>query len=301
MLDLKFKYQATGAGSHVYIVDSGIRSTHEEFEGRVGQGIDIYDQDNDPEDCHGHGTHVASLIAGRSHGVAPDAIVHAVRVIPCYGEPILTYTSDIIAAFDWIAENHISPAVANLSLSLSVVSQVLSISISHAAQSGVLIVVSAGNTANTVPCNYTLKSHVDTIAVAALDALDEIASFSTTGECIDIIAPGSGVLGASNQSDTQMTTKDGTSMAAGFVSGAAALYMESFSGINAQDFREILQNEGTSIPVNVGNSAANRVVYAYVPLLLSDEPPATQPKATSCANTDVACKILPVILLLLSD
>ena len=110
-LNNTYNYNGTGAGVHAYIIDTGIRTTHNEFSGRTGNGHDAVG--GGTNDCNGHGTHVAGTVAGTTYGVAKDVIVHPVRVLNCQGSGTI---SAIVAGADWVVQNHQSPAVANMSL-----------------------------------------------------------------------------------------------------------------------------------------------------------------------------------------
>ena len=99
-----------------YIVDTGIRSTHTEFGGRVLPGFSVID-DGGAEDCHGHGTHVAGTVGGATYGVAKSVSLVAVRVLSCTGSGS---TSGVIAGLDWISRHRSGPAVANMSLGCGV-------------------------------------------------------------------------------------------------------------------------------------------------------------------------------------
>src|SRR6185295_568410 len=94
-------------------IDTGIRVTHSEFGGRAGGGYTAITDGNGTNDCHGHGTHVAGTVGGRTYGMAKNVTLHPVRVLPCGGSGP---TSNIIAGLDWVTANHASPAVANMSV-----------------------------------------------------------------------------------------------------------------------------------------------------------------------------------------
>ncbi|MEZ4631344.1 MAG: S8 family serine peptidase [Deinococcales bacterium] len=102
-LDSRYNYDSTGAGVHVYVIDTGIRSSHNDFGGRVSGGVSFVDDGIGTEDCNGHGTHVAATTGGSSHGVAKEVFLHAVRVFGCSGG---ANYSTVIAAVEWVTANH---------------------------------------------------------------------------------------------------------------------------------------------------------------------------------------------------
>ena len=118
-----YQFNYSGAGTHIYVIDTGINYTHNQFKGvvgktnigksRIGNGIDLIDNDLIANDCHGHGTHVAGIIAGTNYGIAKETIIHPIKVFDCNGHG---KRSNLISAIDWILENHIKPAVVNMSL-----------------------------------------------------------------------------------------------------------------------------------------------------------------------------------------
>ena len=117
-LDGVYANPNAGDGVHVYIIDTGINANHTEFTGRTGVGFDFVDEDADPADCNGHGTHCAGTALGTNYGVAPRATLHGVRVLNCQGSG---YLSDVVAGMRWVADNHrlMHPdedAVASMSL-----------------------------------------------------------------------------------------------------------------------------------------------------------------------------------------
>ena len=138
-LDDAYTSDPNGAGTHIYVLDTGLRTTHNEFAGRVGNGFDAVG--GGVEDCHGHGTHVAGIAAGTTFGVAKGATVHPVRVCDCFGG---CSTSDTIAGVDWVTANGISPSVANMSLGLSP-NPALESAVESSIAAGTTYAVSAGN------------------------------------------------------------------------------------------------------------------------------------------------------------
>jgi subtilisin family serine protease len=233
-------YGNSGAGVHAYVIDTGIRTTHSEFTGRVGAGRDLVDNDADPSDCHGHGTHVASTVAGTQYGLAKGATVHGVRVLNCQGSGS---NSGVIAGVDWVTSNHIKPAVANMSLGGSATST-LDQAVANSVAAGVTFAVAAGND-NANACNYSPAREASAITVAAADDSDGRASFSNFGTCVDIFAPGVSILGAWYNSDTATNTISGTSMASPHVAGAAALYLQSNPGATPAQVAAALNDNGS--------------------------------------------------------
>lgn len=217
-LDNQYTFSETGQNVHVYVVDTGIRSSHSEFAGRVGQGRNFTSANQaDTDDCTGHGTHVAGTILGSIYGVAKQATVHPIRVLGCSGSG--SYSS-IIDALNWIKANAQKPAVVNMSLGGSQ-SQILNSAVNELVQSGIPVIVSAGNDRRD-SCNASPASAELAITVGATNKTDQLASFSNYGQCVDILAPGNNIVSAGYQGDNAATTLSGTSMAAPHVAGVVA-------------------------------------------------------------------------------
>jgi len=249
-LDNQYSYSADGSGVHVYIVDTGIRSSHNEFSGRTGVGRNfaasggLFFSSTDPEDtddCNGHGTHVAGTAAGSTYGVAKGATVYPVRVLGCNGSGS---NSGVIAGVDWVAANHQAPAVANMSLGGGN-STALDEAVKGAINAGVTFVVAAGND-NTDACSGSPNRVAEAVTVGSTTSSDSRSSFSNKGSCVDIFAPGSAITSAWYQGDNDTNTISGTSMAAPHVAGAAALILsQNPNAAPASVFSTLLQ-DGTS-------------------------------------------------------
>src|SRR5215207_650123 len=112
-LDAKYHYPGTAPHIRAYIIDTGIRFTHQEFGGRAVLGTDTIGDGQNGNDCHGHGTHVAGTIGGTTYGVAKNVTLHNVRVLGCNGSSL---NSSTIKGIDWVTANRIMPAVVNMSL-----------------------------------------------------------------------------------------------------------------------------------------------------------------------------------------
>lgn len=222
-----YSWVKDGAGVRIYIIDSGVRITHQDFlstsgASRAQYSWDFVDNDATASDCAGHGTHVAGIAAGKTYGVAKYAYIRAVRVLNCTA---IGTTSNVIAGVEWVTANHISPAVANMSLG-GAYSASLDLAVFTSIASGVTYVVSAGN-GSIDACLRSPASTSMAITVMSSASDDSRSSFSNYGPCADIYAPGSSVKSAYNTSDAATAIMSGTSMAAPHVAGVAAQYLSS--------------------------------------------------------------------------
>jgi len=209
-----------GTGAHVYIIDTGINSGHVEFAGRIGNGFDFVDNDPDPEDCNGHGTHCAGTALGATYGVAPGATLHGLRVLDCTGSGFSTGT---IEGMNWVALNHIKPAVASMSLGGGF-SQASTNAVARLYDAGVVVTSAAGNS-NDDACNHSPASAPRSYTVGSMTNSDRRSSFSGYGTCVNIFAPGSDIKSAWINSATATNIISGTSMATPHVAGAMAVYL----------------------------------------------------------------------------
>ncbi|MFG2503461.1 S8 family peptidase [Streptomyces sp. NPDC048441] len=220
-LDKSYSWpESAGQGVTAYVIDTGIRATHQDFGGRASSGWDFIDNDATAQDGNGHGTHVAATIAGKSYGVAKKADVVGVRVLDNAGSGT---TAQVIAGIDWVTKHARKPAVANLSLGGTANVQ-LDEAVRNSIASGVTYTVAAGN--NGLPAALYSPARVqEAVTVGATDSKDARASFSNWGASLDLFAPGVDITSAWNKSDTAKNTISGTSMASPHVAGAAALYL----------------------------------------------------------------------------
>ncbi len=277
-LDERYVYDGAGAGVHVYIIDTGIRATHSEFSGRVGAGFDFIDNDAAPDDCNGHGTHVAGIVGGATYGVAKGATLHPLRVLDCNG---VGYTSGVIAAIDWVTANHIKPAVANLSLSGNS-STALDLAVRTSVAAGVVYVVAAGNLGIDA-CNASPAREATAITVGATNSADQRASFSNYGACLDLFAPGVNILSAWHTGDNAEQTVSGTSMAAPHAAGAAALFLQKAPSASPADVADALIAAATEgVVSNAGSGSPDRLLYMRFDLPAAPTPtPGATPTPTS--------------------
>ena len=270
LLPLDNRYQYPNSGGQdvtVYVVDTGLRSTHSDFTGRVSPGRNFVSSGGflfgggsvdpaDTEDCNGHGTHVAGTAVGTTWGVAKQANIAPVRVLGCNGSGS---NSGVIAGVDWVAGNHRKPAVANMSLG-GTNSTALDTAVRNAVNAGVTMVVAAGND-NVNACNGSPNRVAEALTVGATTREDRRSSFSNYGACVDLFAPGSDITSAWYQSDTQTASLNGTSMAAPHAAGAAALYLAANPSASPSAVNLALVNDAvTGVIGNAGSQSPNRLL-----------------------------------------
>ncbi|MFJ2791092.1 S8 family serine peptidase [Streptomyces sp. NPDC087290] len=211
---------SAGEGVTAYVIDTGVRTTHNEFEGRASSGYDAVDNDDSADDGNGHGTHVAGTIAGATYGVAKKAKIVAVRVLDDSGSGT---TEQVVAGIDWVTEHHEGPSVANMSLGGGA-DEALDAAVQKAIASGVTFAVAAGNDSSDASGSSPARVP-EAITVASSTVDDEQSYFSNYGPIVDIYAPGSDITSSWNDSDDGSNTISGTSMATPHVVGAAAVYL----------------------------------------------------------------------------
>ncbi|GAX29196.1 hypothetical protein FisN_28Lh025 [Fistulifera solaris] len=223
-LNQTYIFNYNGTGVRVYIVDTGIRASHTNFEGRVTCGFSYFG--STCGDTQGHGTHVAGIVGGLTVGVAKKVQLMDVKV---FGNDRLTSFSAIRAGFDYIiAEKRANPTipmVINLSLGTVGVKPEYEVAINEAVAANIVVVVAAGNNASD-SCQNSPSYVKNAITVGATDELDLRANFSNYGACVDLYAPGVSIVSTYIYGDTSGARLSGTSMAAPHVAGVAALFLE---------------------------------------------------------------------------
>jgi len=239
----------TGKGVHIYVMDSGIRSTHQDFGGRAVPTVDtmssggvLVECDGSDPDCsrdrHGHGTHCAGTAAGAKYGVAKEAVVHAMRV--CCSEE----GTNIYAGMDYIMAKGPKPAIMTMSLGSFGQSQASKAAVDAMVDGGVTVLVSSGNN-NIDACEKTYAFIASAIAVGATTIKNERARYSNYGTCVAIYAPGTGVLSTGHWKDDVQRKMTGTSMATPFTAGAAALLVEEFPAFSPAEIRQEMLRRAT--------------------------------------------------------
>jgi subtilisin family serine protease len=218
-LDGSYTTTATGAGVTVFVLDTGVDSTHPQFGGRAQFAFNAVD-DLD-QDCDGHGTVVAGIAASRDFGVAKEAQVRGIKVLDCTGAGTL---SSLLAGIDYVGTHAQGPAVAVMSWSYGP-SDALMSAITGLVEQGVFVASSAGNS-GTDDCSVAPRMVPGVLVVANSMMDDRRFPASSTGRCVDLYAPGSRIRSTTPNGETASYT--GTSMAAPHAAGVAALYKQTF-------------------------------------------------------------------------
>jgi subtilisin family serine protease len=258
-LDHKYTFPTTASNVHAYIIDTGIRTTHQEFGGRASVGTDTVGDGRNGQDCNGHGTHVSGTVGGSTVGLAKGVKLVAVRVLDCNGSGT---NAGVIKGVDWVTKNAIKPAVANMSLGGGA-SAALDAAVQRSINAGVTYAIAAGNE-NQNACNDSPARVGAAITVGATDASDNRASFSNFGTCVDIFAPGVNIVSSfiSGNSNTARATLSGTSMATPHVTGAAALLLGQNPNLSPAQVRDTLVKNSTPNKVkNPGTGSPNKLLF----------------------------------------
>jgi len=259
-------YQPTdGSGVDAYIIDTGILLTHNEFGGRAIFGINTASGSN--TDVNGHGTHVASTVAGATYGFAKQATLIAVKVLGDNGSGTI---AGIIEGIQFVTKRQKStgkPSLGNMSLGGGASSS-LDQAVNAAVDGGLTLVVAAGND-NKDACNYSPARAAKAVTTGSTELVsgnsgpdsqaDRRSTFSNYGSCVDIMAPGTAITGAWCTSNTALKTISGTSMASPHVCGIAAVYLGHFPKATPAQVQTYLTENGLRGQIEMGcaNSACN--------------------------------------------
>lgn len=270
-LNGSFAYAYSGTGVTAYVIDTGIRATHDDVRGRVQAGYSAINDGLGSGDCNGHGTHVAGTLGGTVSGVAKTVSLVPVRVLDCNGSGSL---SSVLAGIDWVLIDGRKPAVANLSLGSSP-SSTLDQAIDNLVNNGLVVAVAAGNSSANA-CNYSPARVANALTVGATDNADTRASFSNYGSCLDLFAPGRGIRSAWKDSDTTYAVLDGTSMASPHVAGVAAQFLEQKPTATPSEVAQWIKTAASSGKVlSPGVGSPNLLLFASGGSTVTEPPAST--------------------------
>jgi len=305
-LDGFYNYKQTGEGVNVYVISTGIYYNHDEFEGRAIPGH-CY-EGGDGSDTGGGGTMAAAIVGGKTYGVAKKATLISVRVLPGGGpgggRPPRNPTANIIAGIEWVTQNHVSPAVAVMTI-ISNANETLDAAILGSIEAGVTYVVPVVDGAMDCSCAYALTGLPETITVGATDEFDKKWTDTKDSECITLFAPGVSVTSASRLGEFETREITSNSAAAAFAAGVAALYLEQNTGALPSVVKTALEDAATP---GVVNNIAD-----YTPNLLlynlawegngngGDDPPPPPPNQPPVADFSFTMEDLTVTFTDLSD
>ncbi|WP_144781987.1 S8 family peptidase [Microbacterium sp. BH-3-3-3] len=255
--DGHYLYDSTGAGTTIFIVDTGVWAAHPDFGGRVdaAAGKNMTSDGGSTDDCNGHGTMVAGVAASATYGVAKEARIIPVRVFPCTGPGD---GWDVIAALGWISDNFAGrQAVVNLSLGTPAWSD-LDNAANALVDKGFVVTVAAGNEQGDA-CNVSPARASKVIDVGSYDPTDEFRYDSNRGPCVAIFAPGGSVTSTAKGGGSGQ--ESGTSLASPFVAGLAARLLQEHPSWAPSDVWHFLDSpaaEGhlTKVPANTPNLVA---------------------------------------------
>jgi len=254
-----------GRGVHAYVIDTGIRKTHEDFGGRadwIGDFVGGSPGSGDAGDCDpstGHGTHVADILGGRRFGVAAGVRLHALRILPCTGTT-RTDMAAAVRAIDWITAHGQRPAVVNVSAARwETADRSVDLAIERSIAAGFAYVLSAGGMPDL--SRFTPQRVPAAITVGAM-TIDNKAEQSEYGPLLTLFAPGANIEAAGRASDTATFSGDGDSYASPYVAGVAALYLQTHPRATPDELkRAIVSGAARDRLSNVG-AAPNRLLRA---------------------------------------
>jgi len=257
--DNNYHWDYDGTGVRAYILDTGIRTTHNNFGGRASWATDCTGEGT--YDGHGHGTHVAGTVGSTTYGVAKNVSLYAVKICTSGGS---CPGSAILCGIDYVTQqkqnNPSIPMVANMSVGGSYDSTE-NTAVNNSVNAGVFYAVAAGND-NANACNYSPASAANAYTIGSTTSSDYRSSFSNYGTCLDIFAPGSSILSTYNSSDTSTTTMSGTSMASPHACGAGALVFDEHpTWTPFQVMNELDARATTGRLYSIGTGSPNMLLY----------------------------------------
>lgn len=316
MLDQRYQYILNAPDVDIYIIDTGIRVTHSEFEGRATFLINTVG-DNIDTDMAGHGTFCASEAAGKTFGVAKKAHLYAVKVLDSLGDgDLFTIQAGIIQVIETARLNSSRRAVASLSLG-GTKSAMLESAVALLTENGIVVSVSAGNS-GADSCLYSPAAlggipSANVLTVGATDINDYRPAWSNYGSCVSISAPGASITAAWYTGDTATRSLSGTSMATPLVAGAAALVLQQDMTKSVADVKSVILAWATPNIVDYASitGGGKNLLYSLIDLSVVPPPlpapspsviviglPSTDPSSAASSSSHVTLFLLIITTLL---
>jgi cerevisin len=301
-----FDDESLGAGVDIYVVDTGVRTTHAVFTGRGTQG---FTATGSTVDGDGHGTHTAGTAGGAKFGVAQGANIIAVKVL---GDDGSGSSSDTIKGMDWVITQHqkrktqpgFVGSIMSMSWGLQGTANAVDEVIAGASEAGIHVSVAAGNDGKDA-CGST-PAHLggansNVVTVGSVNIANKVSTFSNIGKCVDIYGPGEQILSAWSTGDTIINFLSGTSMACPHTTGVMAYLMakdvaglgQNPAALKAKLIATARQNKVSGnlggspnllLSNGVNGSTARRLVKNYVVPDRSGSPAARAAAAISGSN-----------------
>ncbi|KAG8891516.1 subtilisin-like serine protease, partial [Tulasnella sp. 408] len=239
--DYTFNDEA-GNGIDVYVIDTGIRDTHEDYEGRAQM---IFSLPGLPDtDDNGHGSHVSGTIGGAIFGVAKKASLFGIKVMDSEGSGSTSGIIQGIQVAMQAAADSNRPSVINMSIG-GAGSRALDSAATAAVNAGMFVVVAAGNDAVDAGNDSPARAPA-VITVGAANIRDRVSTFSNFGSVVDIFAPGEDIISCGIDSDTDVASLSGTSMATPHIAGLVALLASQQPDITPAGMTQLLKSMGTT-------------------------------------------------------
>ena len=285
-LDGNYTFNDTAALVNVYVVDTGIFTDHNQFEGRAYAGYNFVDNNTNSDDCNGHGTHSAGIVGARDYGVCKYCRLIAVKVLSCSGSG--TWAT-VISGINWVISHSQTtgiPSVMTMSLAGGLSSAVNN-AVNNAVQAGIVVTVAAGNE-NSNACNYSPASTSSAITVGSITETGSKSFDSNFGSCVDIFAPGNAITSTwIGTSKNELSTISGTSMAAPHVAGVAAIYRSYNPLKNATEARNFLidQISTLNVIINLDSMSPNRLLYSQIQNLKQTDRSVSPPPTLAPSDT----------------
>jgi len=248
-----------GNGVDVYVIDTGILTTHNDFGGRATTVFNAITGESSA-DGNGHGTHCAGTIGGNIYGVAKQVSLKAVKVLSASGSGT---NAGVIAGVDYVTNNKspTRPTIGSMSLGGGI-STALDAAITNSIAAGVTYAIAAGND-NANACNYSPARVPNAVTVGSTTNTDARSSFSNIGTCVDIFAPGSSITSDWIGSNTATNTISGTSMATPHVAGVLALHQSVEPSATPAAVKTWVNGIATpNLVTSPGTGSPNRLLYS---------------------------------------